>query len=333
MIRFHVVVFNFERVNSFLDNFDKITNFSPVKDRILIFDCSRNWRAQKYEVDDFAQRHGWKVGNEIKFLRRRNWGIDQGARIDYLQSLSRESNQPRFIWQFQEHYLDLKSPWSILQDPDATLSGQLKSDTIPDGVRIDLDLCEIVYQQQPDVSVIYADRAKVGVFNRASDSWFYADGANFSVRTSHALQSLKPEMLASYKMIYDASYNWTLFLELDICRRLNGDGAYWYDLVTGSRFDSLASLKTIENKVGHSLHQEAEEFYGPLYQRYELKLHEALARSSVSRSMKSAWTHAYWTLTQSQFVQRRVKPAVAKLGIAAPGKLSSKLLLNKNNQD
>lgn len=333
MIRFHVVVFNFERINSFLNHFDKITNFSPVKDRIVILDCSRNWRSQTEEVVNFAQRHGWEIGREIKFLRRRNWGIDQGARIDYLQSLFNDPNPPQFIWQFQEHYLDLESPWSFLDNDNSDIGRQLKADTIPDNVRIDLDLCETVYRQHSAVQVIYADRKNVGVFKYSSDPSFYADGANFSVRTSYALQSLPREMLASYKMIYDASYTWTLFIELDIGRRLTQDGAYWYDLVTSSLFDSLAKLKDIEINRKHCLHQEAEEFYVPLYRRYEEKLQKALVRSPFSRKLKSDWIHAYWTLTQSSFVQRQLKPLIRKAGIAAPGQLGKKLLLREDTND
>ena len=333
MIRFHVVVFNFERINSFLSNFDKVVNFDPLHDRILIFDCSRNWRSQKNEVANFAQQQGWTLGKQIQFLRRRNWGIDQGARIEYLQSLHNQRESPRFVWQFQEHYLDLKSPWSIWEDDKAGIAGQLKADTIPDNVKIDLDFCETVYEQHPDVSVIYADRNMLGVFKDSPEPWFYADGANFSVRTSHALKSLTPKLLASYKMSYDASYHWTLFVELDICRRLTRTGVYWYDLVTGSKFDSLATVRAIESETHRCLHQEAEEFYGPLYYRYEARLHAALARSSLSREMRSKWTHAYWTLTQSAFIQKTVKPLIAKLGISAPGQLGKKYLLSEDAKD
>src|SRR5919106_4523914 len=112
-IRFHVVVFNFERIWSFLDNFDKIHNFRPDRDRLIVLDCSVDHASQMRIAADFARLRGWTLGKELEVVRRRNWGIDQGARIDYFAALQKTANLPKFIWQFQEHYLDLESPWSI----------------------------------------------------------------------------------------------------------------------------------------------------------------------------------------------------------------------------
>lgn len=42
MSRFHVVVFNCERISLFLDNFDTIKNFDPEQNKLYIFDCSFN---------------------------------------------------------------------------------------------------------------------------------------------------------------------------------------------------------------------------------------------------------------------------------------------------
>ena len=51
---------------------------------------------------------------ELEVIQRMNWGIDQGARIDYFRALRKIRTRVLiFIWQFQEHYLDLDSPWSI----------------------------------------------------------------------------------------------------------------------------------------------------------------------------------------------------------------------------
>ena len=141
-IRFHVVVFNFERIGSFLDNFDKIRNFRPDRDRLIVLDCSLNHASQKQLVAEFAQKRNWTLGKELKVIQRKNWGIDQGARIDYFAALQKTKNAPKFIWQFQEHYLDLESPWSIWPADTPKIGGRLKEDTIPDGVELDLDLCE-----------------------------------------------------------------------------------------------------------------------------------------------------------------------------------------------
>lgn len=284
-IRFHIVVFNYERVGSFLHNFQKLKSFDPAQDCLIIFDCSHNHRAQVEEVVKFANERGWSLGREVKVVRRKNWGIDQGARIDYLAMLRRSSDQPLYIWQFQEHYLDLESPWSIWPDDKPQIGGQVKEDVIPDGFEIDLDLCEQIYQD-PSVSVIYADRAKVGIFTHEDGrESLYTDGANFSVRTADFLRAFTPDMLESYKAIYDGSYQWTLFLELDIGRRLTVANREWHDLVSREQFAEAAGLHRLEAEKGISIHQNAEPFYPPLYRKYETQFDVALAENRFRRKM------------------------------------------------
>ncbi|HKU75328.1 MAG TPA: hypothetical protein VJR02_15565 [Pyrinomonadaceae bacterium] len=301
-LRFHIVVFNFERIGSFLENFDKIHNFKPDRDRLIVLDCSKNHAAQKQIVAEFAQKQGWTMGQEVRVIRRRNWGIDQGARIDYIAALHRSKNLPRFIWQFQEHYLDLESPWSIWPAEMPRIGGQLKEDTLPDGVVIDLDLCEQIYSENPHASVIYADRAKLGIFTHHDGrAWFYADGANFSVRTTDVLEAFQPHTLSTYKSIYDGSYDWTLFMELDICRRLTKPGRCWYDLVTRECFEDPKSLRIREDEKGVSLHQDAEPFYDGLYRKYEERFERSNSTSEMRRWFQTSAAFSYVGLRTSRF--------------------------------
>ena len=85
MSRFHIVVFNCERISLFLDNFDKIKNFDPEPDKLYIFDCSFNREQEQEKVANFLKKQGWEFNKQVHFIVRRNWGIDQGARIDLLQ--------------------------------------------------------------------------------------------------------------------------------------------------------------------------------------------------------------------------------------------------------
>lgn len=270
--RFHIVVFNFERITSFLANFSSIKNFDPKQDKIYVFDCSRNHKEQKTMLCEFALERGWNLGEHVHYLRRRNWGIDQGGRIDYFNYLQNVISRPKYIWQFQEHYLDLTSEWSKWPDHLPSIGGQLKGDTIPDQVQIDLDLCEEIYEQRANISVIYADRQKIGIFtHRDGQRSFYVDGANFSIRTADVLRVFKPELLDCYRMIYDGSYQWALFVEMEIGSQLSREGSYWYDLVTHNVFDSPQSLENIEATNNLCLHQIAEDFYAPLYASYNAK--------------------------------------------------------------
>ncbi|HEU4765949.1 MAG TPA: hypothetical protein VFS77_01205 [Pyrinomonadaceae bacterium] len=289
-IRFHVVVFNFERIASFLDHSDKLQNFRPDRDRLIVLDCSNNHSAQRQAALDSAQRRGWKV----KVIQRRNWGIDQGARVDYFAALRKMQTPPRFIWQFQEHYLDLESRWSIWPKDHPEFAGQVKQDVIPDGLSIDLDRCEKIYEQDPAVSVLYADRAKLGIFTHDDgNEWFYADGANFSARTSDVLEVFQPDVLSTYKSIFDGSYNWTLFMEMDICRRLTRPGKRWYDLVTDNYFANPEDLRQIETKKNVALHQDAEPFYSGLYRTYQDRFAGLIDKSNLRRTVQTLQSSIY----------------------------------------
>ena len=299
-IRFHVVVLNFERISSFLDNADKIQNFRPDRDRLIVLDCSINHAAQKQAVADFARKRGWIA----RVVQRKNWGIDQGARIDYFTALRKMRRSPKFIWQFQEHYLDLKSPWSIWPSEMPKIGGHLKEDTVPDDFQIDLDQCERIYEEYAAVSVLYADRAKLGIFTHDDgNEWFYADGANFSVRSRDGLDLFSPDVLSTYKSIYDGSYQWTLFMEMDICRRLTRPGRKWYDLVTGEQFADPNGLRQIEGEKKISLHQDAESFYSGLYRSYENRFADFIDKSDLRRTVHTLQSSMYLGLRSSKLGQ------------------------------
>lgn len=315
-LRFHIVVFNFERLSSFLDNFHKIRNFRPDRDRILILDCSINHLSQKQLVKEFAQQRGWSLKKEIQVIERKNWGIDQGARVDYFSSLRESSNRPLYLWQFQEHYLDLQSDWSIWPTDTPGLGGQIKNDTIPDNLEIDLDECERIYEENSAVSVIYADRGKLGIFTHEDGSeWFYAGGGNFSVRTDAALAAYRPEILDSYRAVYDGTYEWALFMELDYGRRLTCVDREWHDLVTHTQMRDPAHLKKLEGEGQVSLHQSAEAFYNPLYCKYEKRFNAALGESDLWRRLHARLSRRYVELLASGSA-RKAKRVLESLGLA-----------------
>ncbi|HEU4511173.1 MAG TPA: hypothetical protein VFR78_23280 [Pyrinomonadaceae bacterium] len=327
-IRFHVVVFNYERISSFLDNFDKIHNFRADRDRLVVLDCSVNHDQQARMIADLADKRGWAIGKEVEIVRRRNWGIDQGARIDYFASLRKRAALPSFIWQFQEHYLDLESPWSIWPSDMPRIGGQLKADTLPDGVVIDLDFCERVYLENPSVSVIYADRDKVGIFAHPDGrEWFYADGANFSVRTADVLEAFPADVLSTYRSIYDGSYDWTLFMELDICRRLNRPDREWYDLVTNESFRDPEDLRAREGEKRVSLHQDAEAFYSSLYRAYEERFESFSNKCELRRRLQITGSSLYLSAVNSS-LGRGAKAAIDKAGIGNAARQLRRYLVN-----
>jgi hypothetical protein len=315
-IRFDIVVFNYEHIVSLTDYFDKIRNFHADRDRLLVLDCSLNHAAEKQRVEEFARRRGWNFGREVQVIKRKNWGIDQGARVDYLSWLHETKNRPRYIWQFQEHYLDLVSPWSIWQADSPMPAGEIKNDTIPDSLEIDLDECERIYEHNPKVGVIYADRGKLGIMGHQNGTEsFYAGGANFSVRTSDALSAFRPDILDSYRAIYDGTYEWALFMELDIGRQLTRADREWHDLVTHNRFCDASALRKLETEKQISMHQSAEPFYGPLYQRYERRFNAVLAESAPRRRLHARLSLWYVDLLASGS-RGRLKRVLNSLGLA-----------------
>lgn len=315
-IRFDIVVFNFEHVVSLIDHFDKIRNFRPDRDRLLVLDCSLNHAAEKQRVEEFARRRGWNFGKEVQVIERKNWGIDQGARVDYLSCLHEATSRPRYIWQFQEHYLDLVSPWSIWQEDSSMPAGEIKNDTIPDNLEIDLDECERIYESDPNLSVIYADRGKLGVFSHENGSeWFYAGGANFSARSADALQAFRPDILDSYRAIYDGTYQWALFMELDIGRQLTRAGREWHDLLTHHQFSDASALRKLEAEKQISLHQSAEPFYTGIYGKYETRFKSVLSESPALRKLHARLSLRYVDLLAAGSTGR-LKRVLNTLGLA-----------------
>src|SRR5690242_3892527 len=76
--RFDVVVLTYERLGSFLGNFDRIQAFDPIRDRITIVSCSPS-AAEAEEIREFERKRGLTV----RYLTRENRGIDQLARAEY----------------------------------------------------------------------------------------------------------------------------------------------------------------------------------------------------------------------------------------------------------
>ncbi len=292
MSRFHLAVFNCERISLFLDNFDKIRNFDPEQDKIYILDCSSNHKQEQEKVAKFVQEKGWEFNKQVHFIIRRNWGVDVGARIDYL-SLLRDNyfdSSPKYIWQFQEHYLDLTSPASRYPVEFPKIGGQIKADIIPDNLIIDLDECEKIYEGDPAVTMIYAARLKMTLFSHTDGrEWFYVGGGNYFIRASYALQINEKNLLDSYKMIYVGKPNWALFVEMDQGYQLTRKGVKWYDLVSGYSFDLPETLRNLETANNVVLQKDKanthEDYYSPLYDQYQQRCLKALNTHPLLREV------------------------------------------------
>ena len=273
--RFHIIVFNFERIRSFLDNFGKISNFRRGSDRLFVYDCSDKGAVEHLFVKKFCDQYGLSFGEDLTIVQRQNWGIDQGARIDYLLDIHSTAPQSEYIWQFQDHYLDLDSDWS--RWPSGTLnvdgedfSGQIKGDCIPDNLEIDLDACERILRDS-EVKIIYADRLNIAYFPYETRGFFCIDGANFCCVTEYLLRCLDKASVERCRDIYDGTYEWSLFFEFFVGKCLSNSGGKFYDLVSKTCFVSIDELIHNELNGGEKIYRFSELFYTNLYHRYLLR--------------------------------------------------------------
>ena len=266
--RFDVLVLNFQRIHLFLDNFHKLRNFDPKRDRVVVLDCSHNVAHERKLVEEFARARGWRLGGpEVVFIERQNWGIDQGARVDYLSALRHDPNPPPYIWQFQEHYLDNTSDYSRWPPNFGPLANTVKEDVIPDGAVIDLDLSEQAFTD-PDVSVVFASRSGIGLLAHPNGvKSFYTDGANLGVRSSVAQRAFPPNLLDDYRLVFDASYRWALFIEFEFGRRLSHGS--WFDLVRKRAFRDADEVRAAEREAGTRLSCTADPMYFGIMDRYD----------------------------------------------------------------
>jgi len=247
MDRFHIVVYNYEQIELFLSNFDKIKNFDRAQDRIIILDCSENFENERQKITEFAQARRLKVGEHIKIYRRENWGIDQAARLKYFELLLKQELQCRYTWQFQEHYLDTESGYARWPSGKKNIygddiSGKLKTDTIPPGTTIDLDFCERIYTLNTHIDVIFAVNEGLGLYTSQAHNFFVIHGANFSFRSSKVPLSTNRKQLQIYKYMYNGYYDLALFMECEFWRMFTARGAC-YDL-KNSKTDTSAQSNT-----------------------------------------------------------------------------------------
>gem|GEM_PF-3737565 len=82
----------------------------PYKIGLPFLTCSPS-EQETQQVKAFSE----KYEVEVKYQIRRNFGIDQGARVEYIIGKVdnlQEVLDTEYIFQFQEHYVDIKAPYS-----------------------------------------------------------------------------------------------------------------------------------------------------------------------------------------------------------------------------
>lgn len=279
-----------------LDSFWRVHGFDPARDRLIVIDCSRRPRSELARLEEFARQRGWALGREVRFVRRRNWGKAEGARVDYFEALHKTAEQPKFIWQFQDHFLNPESPvsrWEAgkLDDFGGSIAGEVKDDTIDDGAVIDIDANEALLDAQAGIGILHANRrGGIGFCGEtASRRWFFAHGGNFCTRPEVALRAFPASRLAAYRAVFD-DRTWQYFMEWEWGRLLSETGYDWWHVGNGSRVNP-GQIEAALSLKGALLEERG---FAPLYEGYAGRVTRAVARSAASRAFAGWYRRRYW---------------------------------------
>ncbi len=256
MARFHLVVSNYNRLSSFVKNFHRIRGFDELRDSVVILDCSpvSRWQ-QEVEIADGLTSYGLNWGANLYFLRRRNWGQNLGAQLDYFRCLLDQTIPiPQYSAFAQDHYFDLEH--------------FVKEDTIPEDAVFDLDQLEAQFLLDDQVGCAFFARYGMRICtlnpitNRKKEFFgdgkellpgakrkcFFVDGGNFIVRPELYLNWFKAH--PRYLVEGDGSYGFTIVWEERLGRILYDQRIKWVDAYRDLTYSSIQELDAIEESRG-----------------------------------------------------------------------------------
>ena len=235
VFRFDIVVSNYTNIHVFLDSIQKIQNYDLKRDRIVIMDCSPDVHAEirKLEQSNLAPAYNFY------FYHRRNWNMNHGGQLDYIWLVNEKLlPQAKYVFFMQEHYLNT----AVL----------VKSDTIPEGQTIDLDVIESRFELKPKQIIFnsrFGFRVSAMPRNREFDDYknldselisFVVDGANFCV-ISEYLQDYfadHPDLLIDGNGKYSFCHVW----ETRFTKIFYDFGFDFHELSRGLSFPTIDQL-------------------------------------------------------------------------------------------
>lgn len=224
MRRFNILVLNYQRLQSFLNNFDKIQAFDPLQDKVTILTCSPS-EEETRQIKDFSAKYQLN----LEYLIRRNFGIDQGARVEFFTGKINGLEQVwdcEYIFQFQEHYLDPRAPYSKWGENE---NFRVKGDVVPDNVSFNLDSLIHIFRKNK-IAAAFCDRNNPCWFQRAGATHIAPNGGNFIL---HAQEIQNQNVQRELKRIYrrcDNTYRWALYAEYKWGELFFNEGKRYYDL-------------------------------------------------------------------------------------------------------
>jgi hypothetical protein len=257
--RFHIVVANFEQITNFVDNFKNIHGFDPDQDSIYILDSSQESAVQSEMVR--ANRlcsHGLEWEKNLFFIKRRNWGVNHGAQLDYFRAVLEGMIQPPQLVAFmQEHYLDL----DIF----------VKEDTLPKDAVYDLNQIAHKFEDDQQIGCGFHSRygIRVSISNPVTDDVkeFFGDGDKLldkAVRRSFLIDGgnfvVRPELYLrwfaahrKYLIAGDGSYGFSHVWEARLGQILYDQNIKWCDFYRELEYTTISDLDEIERESGRKV--------------------------------------------------------------------------------
>ena len=254
MNRFHLVVSNYSRLESFTENFHRIQNFAPSQDAIYIFDCSPERETELSKAGKLTE-FGLRWGENLFYIYRRNWGVNHGAQLDYFRCL-RDGviAAPTYVAFLQMHYFDLVN--------------HVKEDTFPEGATYDLNEIKREFEGDPRIGCVFFARYGIRIATSnpiwAAKHEFFGDGEKLiagAVRRSFLIDGgnfiSRPELFLNWfnqhpKFLTrgDGSYGFSIAWEDRLHRILYDQHIIWSDLSRNLRYSTVEEVDRIENQLG-----------------------------------------------------------------------------------
>jgi hypothetical protein len=146
MNRFNVVVINYNKLFSFINNFHKLLNFSE-NDIITVISIEpKNEEEERKQLSKF---------NNYKYIvREKNHGMNQLPHLDFITDIA-NINDSEYLFVMQDHYLDTESDCSRW---DERFNFRIKGDVIPDNITLDLNKIDKMFKDNSNLSGMYCDR-------------------------------------------------------------------------------------------------------------------------------------------------------------------------------
>ena len=225
--RYHIVVFNHNRIGIFVNTLHKMLNLDKNRDKIIIVDNSDK-QTKEFIICCIEQNSDFRHNINLFYSKRRNYGWNSSGMLEYFVNLEKIQDEqlPKLVLFMQEHYLE----------PDFYKNGSQKSDTVPIGKKLDLDQVEKQFDGDPDIGCLFllcngAQTTEYGIPNFPGSCYFTRP--IIYKRYYHFNRYPRPDMQC---------YHFAGWLEREFSRILYAYNYQFFDLAKNIKFKNIYEL-------------------------------------------------------------------------------------------